>query len=320
MPFLLFRYIVICCVLISISLCAYAQVCPDNIGFETGTFKNWVCYTGNINTDGSISVKETADGGPVEERHTIFKNSSPQRLDPYAGFPVNCPNGSGYSIQIGNSRSGAEAEAVSYTIDVPADKDDFILTYYYAVVLENPFHSPEEQPKFIAKVEDLTPGKKPGQYQSSLDCANQTFVASSGLPGFITIPSSVNNIQYKDWAPVNLHLQGYGGHKIRLTFTTCDCSRAAHFGYAYLDFDQNCRSSIISGATVCAGAQSVKLTAVAGYETYSWFNTNDLTKQLGTTNVLKITPVPPDGTKYVLIAKPYGDGICRDTIYSTLQA
>lgn len=75
---------------------ASAQSCPANIGFEDGKFTNWVCYTGNINNDGTINLN--AGGGPADTRQSILKNTSPQITDPYGGFPVNCPNGSKYSI------------------------------------------------------------------------------------------------------------------------------------------------------------------------------------------------------------------------------
>jgi hypothetical protein len=39
---------------------------------------------------------------------------------PYGGFPINCPNGSGHSIQLGNTSGGAEAEGISYDFTIPA--------------------------------------------------------------------------------------------------------------------------------------------------------------------------------------------------------
>jgi hypothetical protein len=103
----------------AISIASHAQ-CPPNIGFETGDFTNWDCYAGKIDQSGVINVSLT---GPIYGRHTIYKNTFPQQKDPYGNFPVNCPNGSNYSIQLGNSQTGAEAERVSYTIYHPIQSE-----------------------------------------------------------------------------------------------------------------------------------------------------------------------------------------------------
>ncbi|MFX8844599.1 hypothetical protein ABTM93_19120, partial [Acinetobacter baumannii] len=80
-----------------------AAQCPSNIGFETGDFTNWVCYAGGINAQGVISVQPTS---PIYGRHTMLKNTFPQQIDQYGKFPVNCPNGSDYSIKLGNEQTG----------------------------------------------------------------------------------------------------------------------------------------------------------------------------------------------------------------------
>jgi hypothetical protein len=61
-------------------------------------------------------------------------------VDPYGGFPVNCPNGSGRSIRLGNNRAGTEAEGASYEFTIRANKDVYSLIYHYAVVFQDPNH------------------------------------------------------------------------------------------------------------------------------------------------------------------------------------
>src|SRR5438128_10564750 len=87
-------------------LTVHAQ-CPPNLGFEDGTFTHWQCYSGKVDSNGKANVSLV---NPTDERHTLKKNSFPQETDPYGGFPVNCPNGSGYSIKLGNEDIGAQAE------------------------------------------------------------------------------------------------------------------------------------------------------------------------------------------------------------------
>src|SRR5476651_208769 len=97
----------------------HAQPCPTNISFEAGNFTNWICSAGTVAPDGTVNV---TPGAPIGGRHTIIQNTSPQARDPYGDFPVNCPNGSKYSIMLGNDQGGHEAERVSYTYTIPADK------------------------------------------------------------------------------------------------------------------------------------------------------------------------------------------------------
>ena len=283
-----------------------AQTCPSNIGFEMGTFANWECYSGKINTDGSLSLTL---GAPVPNVHTINQNTYPQQTDTYGGFPINCPNGSKYSIRLGNASSGAGAERVSYTFTIPAGQNDYSIIYNYAVVFQNPDHQDYQQPRFTSQVYDVTSG----QY---LGCGSFAFVASSGIDGFQLSPQG-GNIYYKPWSPITVKLFGLAGRTIRLEFTNNDCSPGGHFGYAYLDVNENCTSPI-SGNTYCNGANNIKLTAPFGFAGYSWY-TADFSQLLGTSNVLTINPPPPPNTTYALIITPHPGLGCLDTLRTTIH-
>src|SRR5476651_102833 len=166
----------------------FGQPCPTNISFEAGNFSNWVCSLGYVDPNGVVSV---TPGAPQAGRQTILRNTSPQARDPYGGFPVNCPNGSNYSIMLGNAAGGHEAEQVSYSYTVPTDKPDFTIVYYYAVVLQTPGHQPFQQPRFTAQITDVSSNTvlssgAPKSYKSDISCGNHVFTASAGLQGFQT--------------------------------------------------------------------------------------------------------------------------------------
>jgi hypothetical protein len=96
---------------IAIGECAgtavYAQSCPVNIDFETGTFANWTCYVGRTSVVGDKNVISLSNSfGPVSGHHTMYGGNTSQ-LDPFGGFPVLCPNGSGHSIRLGSTEAGA---------------------------------------------------------------------------------------------------------------------------------------------------------------------------------------------------------------------
>lgn len=284
---------------------AMSQNCPPNIGFEAGTFDNWQCSSGSVNRDGTLNLSPS---GPVADRHTLIANTLPQGTDPYGGFPTSCPNGSGYSVRLGNSQAGGQAEGISYTFTIPANQNDYSIIYNYAVVFENPTHLPQEQPRFISKVFNVTDN----QY---ISCGSFQFVASSNLPGF---QQAGGDVFYKPWSPVTVNLSGYAGKTVRLEFTTNDCAFVRHFGYAYLDVNEDCTSGAITGSTYCGGTQSLVLRGPYGFQSYRWF-TSDFSQVLGTGSILTVTPPPPSNTTYALEIIPY-DGLgCQDTIFTTIH-
>lgn len=288
-----------------ISVLTTAQ-CPPNIGFEAGSFNLWECSTGSISAvNGAISLTPS---GPVFGRHTLLQNTSPQGKDQYGDFPINCPNGSGYSIQLGNSGTGRQAEQVSYTFTIPDNQNNYSIIYNYAVVFQNPAHQEWEQPKFTANVFDVT-------NNAYIGCSSFSYAASANLPGF---KQSVlrDSIFYKPWTPVTIKLSGYAGRTIRLEFTTNDCTRGGHFGYAYVDVNENC-SSPISGNVQCLTDSSQTLTAPFGFAGYRWFNA-DFSKVLSTSLTLSMTPPPASGTVFSVEVTPFPDQGCIDTVYATI--
>ncbi|MEN9684774.1 MAG: hypothetical protein RLZZ28_560, partial [Bacteroidota bacterium] len=292
--------------LVFLHIHSFAQ-CPPNIGFELGNFDNWECSIGSISQNtGDITLTASR---PASNRHTLIQSDVNQIDDFYGGFPVSCPNGSGYSIQLGNPSTGRQAERVSYTFTIPSDQNNYSIIYNYAVVFQNPGHADWEQPKFTANVFDVTNG-------TYIGCSSFSYAASSNLPGFkeSTVKDSVF---YKDWTPVTIKLSGYAGRTIRLEFTTNDCTRGGHFGYAYIDVNENC-SSPISGNIYCLNDASQKLIAPYGFEGYKWFN-KDFSKVLGNEITLVLSPVAAPNTVLAVEVTPYPDQGCVDTVYTTIQ-
>lgn len=280
--------------------------CPPNIGFESGNFDNWETLTGYFTQ--STTPLTLTFGAPSQGRHTVIRPGPFPEVDPYGGFPVVCPNGSRNSVKLGNEFSGAQAEALYYTFTVPVDKPDYSIIYNYAVVFQNPNHSLHEQPRFTSRVFDVTDNKY-------IDCGSFEFVASAGLPGFAE-SSVMANVFYKPWSPITINLFGYAGKTIRLEFTNTDCTLGAHFGYAYLDVNENCTSPI-SGNYFC-GLDSIRLEAPKGFAMYNWY-TPDFQTKLGTDDWLTIRPLPPVGTEYVLEIIPFPGLGCRDTLTTTMK-
>ncbi|MXV16434.1 gliding motility-associated C-terminal domain-containing protein [Hufsiella ginkgonis] len=282
--------------------------CPQNIGFEKGTFANWQCLTGEISETTQTDpggVITLSPSGSINGRHTVISDG----VDEYGDFSLKSPNGSKYVIKLGNNEGGRGAEGISYTLKVPANAPTYSVIFNYALVLQNPGHPTLlEQPRFIATVINETTN-------TTTPCGSFTFIAASNQPGF-SISAKDASVTYKPWSAAAIDLSAYQGHTVRLEFTTNDCTHTRHFGYAYLDFAENC-SAPISGAAVCTGDRSTVLSAVPGFERYRWYKP-DTQEELGTTESITLSPVPPPGTRIAVDMFAFPGLGCDQTLVTTI--
>ncbi len=245
--------------------------------------------------------------GPFPGQHSLLRKGSGK--DSYGEFSLDAPNGSNYVVQLGNDLTGRGVDRISYTINVPANVESYSIIFSYAVVFQNPGHEPDEQPKFTARVFDP-------MSDSSTDCGSFEFVSSGSLPGF-KVSRRDSRVLYKDWAPVLVNLSSYLGRTIRLEFTSFDCSRGGHFGYAYIDFNENC-SIPVTGNITCPETSSITLKALPGFFGYRWFNA-ETKEDLGQSDSLFLSPVPAVGTKIGIELVPYPGLGCTQTLYTIIN-
>ncbi len=315
------------------------DICPENIGFENGDFSFWQTNIGTVDTIIVVSDTFNAVTLPVNTwLNGINTPSPPQRqelqdrnlarTDYYGQFPVNPPNGRGgrYTVKlgsdedaIGSNRPNKKAEAVRYVINVPNPSNNFSITFSYAVVLENPDgsnggnpHAKYEQPRFKAVLYNATTGV-------AAPCASFDFIADSNLPGFFESIHSYEHsqdasVQCKNWTDVFVNLDRYAGQTMYLEFTTVDCSKGGHFGYAYVDVVECGLSSTTQFDCITGNAT---FTGPPGFQQYEWYN-NNYSLPLGNTQSIIVNNALPD-SNYWCIVTPYDIAgcvgcVCKDTI------
>ncbi len=289
-----------------------AQNCPPNIDFERGNFNGWTCYVGSTAELSGQNVITLSPSGDMPGRHTMFDATQGIGVDPYGGFPVNCPNGSGFSVRLGNDKAGTEAEGMSYEFTIPANRNFYSLIYHYAVVFQDPNHTQYQQPRMEIEITNVTDN-------TIINCSSFTFIPfGSLLPGFFESPVMVDNtpVWCKDWSAVSINLDGMAGKTIRLFFKTADCTFRRHFGYAYIDINSECSSEFV-GATYCPDDTAINVTAPYGYQSYTWFNST-FTQVLGTQQTIRFSPPPPPGITIAVEIVPYNGYGCLDTLYALL--
>jgi gliding motility-associated-like protein len=297
-----------------ISFVSSAQ-CPPNIDFERGNFDNWTAYTGTVSAAGGINnISLSPNGIGYNGQHEMFSRSiNAGDVDLYGGFPVVCPNGSGYSVKLGNTMGGAQAEGLSYEFTIPANMNNYSITYHYAVVFEGPNHRIEEQPRLEIEVMNVSDN-------DLIECSSFEFIPfGSGLPGFVEASVRANEntpVWVKGWTAVTINLNNKAGKTIRLFFKTADCTFVRHFGYAYIDVNTECTGEF-TGATYCPNDTLVNVVAPYGFQEYKWFNSN-FSQQLGTSQQLQLRPPYPTGSLLAVEVTPFNGYGCKDTL--TLKA
>jgi len=290
-----------------------AQTCPPNIDFETGTFNGWTCYIGTTAAVNGENIINISPSSPTSNRQTMYSYAANAgELDEYGGFPVVCPNGSGYSIRLGNNLPGTQAEGVSYQFTIPSSQNVYSLIYHYAVVFQDPNHRPEEQPRMEIEVRNVTDDE-------IISCSSFTFIPYGNiLPGFFTSPNPRGDtpVWCKDWSAVSVNLDGMAGKTIKLFFKTADCTFRRHFGYAYIDVNSECTDEFV-GAKYCPDDTAVNVTAPYGYQDYTWYN-NTFSQVLGSSQTIRFSPPPIAGTDIAVEVVPYSGYGCLDTLYARL--
>jgi gliding motility-associated-like protein len=238
---------------------AFSQnVACTNSDFEQGNFTNWTGQTGtccpiNTPTNGLSTAAMNANHGTG--RHVIMSNGTDANT--CNQVPRVAP-GSIYSARLGNSSTGRQAEKLRYQFTITPQST--LIIYKYAVIMEDPGHTPDEQPRFEARLID--------QNGADIPCTYYLVVAGQGTSNF----QSCGDVKYKNWQTIGVDASAYLGQTVTLEFSTGDCDATAHFGYAYVD--AGCAPFAID-SRYCVntnGVNAAVLTAPAGFSNYLWSN------------------------------------------------
>lgn len=244
---------VLCLLLLGVCGLLKAQqpaVCPTVPDF-TDIHQPWVTATiGNV-----------IDPFYIEGVDSVFHRVITQQgTDPLTEgrLPV-LPEGADRVIRLGDNEMGAKAAGLTYRFRVDAERP--LLLLRFALVLEEPGHPREAQPRFTVRVLDR---------ESRLidECAEYDVYAEGGMEGWHEVRGGYDFLVWRDWTTVGVDLSPYFGQEIQLQFITYDCAYGAHLGYAY--FTAECVPSRLE-LTGCEGDE-FRLSAPADFESYCWNN------------------------------------------------
>ncbi len=211
-----------------------------NGDFETGTNgaapPSWTVTT-NQNRGVTIQHPQTRDGLNLKSGGTaktvILTSTGPEtKWDPDLGDQASLrwPK-FGKNVAIVNQKGkDYNVNSLKQTMTVGADDIDSVdglahIRFVVAPVLQDPNHSPDEQPYFFVQLTNLTKGKL--LYQD-FNFANQ-----AGVPW-----KQVGEIKYTDWALVDIAPGSADlapGDKVELEVIAAGCSQSGHWGHVYVD-------------------------------------------------------------------------------------
>jgi hypothetical protein len=203
-----------------------AQAIFTNGGFETGDFSGWTKQIG-INPGLSGSPPFTAANIVVNPGGSDVSAIVGAGVDPRAPHLV-LPRVGSFTARVNDFNGGAIVNAIRQAAPITAadrDATDNLLhvRFSYAAVLEDPGHSPNQQPYFFVRLRNLTKGTTLFEDFTFSNQPGKTFIRTGDwlATNFINVDIVVPDADLGD----TLEIEAYG----------VDCSPTAHGGYVYLD-------------------------------------------------------------------------------------
>jgi hypothetical protein len=216
----------------------------------------------------------------ASSRHTIHYDTLEVDIRT-GGLLHTVPQGEEVSVRLGNWLAGAEAEGCTYLYYVDTNNYDMFILQY-AIVLEDPNHTQQQQPRFTLEILDSN------QNLVNDQCGYTNFYASGDLDWNSV---SGTNIIWKDWTSSGIDISKYHNQNIYIRFTTYDCDEGGHFGYAY--YNIKCGSKYLNKSS-CGQVDSLLFEAPLGFD-YLWYNANQPDDTISKENQLT---VPVDNNTY----------------------
>ena len=301
------------------TLCEYADGVAryDNCwqtnywGYCTGSYNAWYKFTDTYTWHEGVQE----DGVPAFDycRHWVIND--PTMTDPHTLGQLTCvPPGEAVSVRLGNPQVGGEAERITYTYQVPTTNIP-IIAINYAMVMQNAgaTHTGGDRPMFTLVI-------KANGIDITNTCADLDFNTEDNIGwhyGEMGNPSDDNDdVKWREWSMVSVNLDNYAGQTVTFTFTTYDCKRGAHYGYAY--FNIKCLSKEIYNPTCGSSTDSTTLTAPAGFN-YMWYYYKNGSTEYPNPSNLQSIRVPMDGTTYYVQLRLKDRPSCTEVLHATVN-
>jgi hypothetical protein len=182
----------------------------------------FVTAAGGVNYTGFVAGISSGLIGDPAARQTLVTRTNDSNVPTLFTTSSTASN---QAVRIGNAVSGGGAELLSKTFVVTQP----LISFWYALVLQDPGHPAVEQPGFRVRILDAAGNEIPGRI--NLGNGRDSAFADGTNPFFIRR----NGLVYRDWSCATINFSGLIGRTVTVQFVTKDCTQGGHFGYAYVD-------------------------------------------------------------------------------------
>jgi len=187
----------------------------QNVGLETGDFTGWASER---HTWGSPTPQVIPS-----DKSAIINTAG---FDPIA-TDLQVPLFGTKAARINNEDNNEHISTLTQSAVVPSGKNP-VLRFYWAAVLEDPNHSPADQPYIEIVVVNKT---------KNIDLYRKRFFSDDpSYSGWLSYQSG--SWKSIPWQLVELPVAAYAGDTIELKIEAADCALGGHGGYGYLDVDE----------------------------------------------------------------------------------
>ncbi|MFN7724772.1 MAG: hypothetical protein ACK5QH_06850 [Rubrivivax sp.] len=187
----------------------------QNMGFETGDLTGWA-------SERHVWGMTAPQIVPSDKSALV----STPGFDPIA-TDLQVPLFGKHAFRVNNEDNNEHISSLTQTAVVPTSKNP-VLRFYWSAVLEDPNHSPEDQPYIEIVVTNTT--KNIELYRKRYFANDPTYSGWKSYQGgdWVSIP----------WQLVELPVAQYAGDNIVLKLEAADCALGGHGGYGYIDVDE----------------------------------------------------------------------------------
>ncbi len=284
---------------------------PNALTGETGVYMTSGIIPANqlANTTGNGGTSSCGSSLDPTNRFRIMSDTdgtstdSLPGYDPLTGYNLPyCPTAFDTSIhksiRIGNCGTGAEAEALFYTMYVRPQ--NALLSVYYAIVAQSPLHDLADSPSFVIRVARQSSSGMWQQISDTLCYAISSYVADSGVDGWHNYSTANGNGLYRDWHKATINLSNYLYEQVRIEIYMSDCGISGHYGYCYVTGDCQSTDFNLTGCNAGASQEVSTITAPADMINYVWYKSNvngyDIHNQIAIPDSVGFTQLTPDSS------------------------
>ena len=318
------------------------RFCPSNVGcidFTNLTGPNCVCTYGTAQyTNGNGTTPPNWGGGSylgpyanvgvidfgpraygytngsatpnTASRHTVHTDAT--AMDSMSNYQLpQIPSGECASVRLGCAYGSYFCQAATYDFTVDTTQADIILLKY-AIVVYNPGHPNNQQPRFTMELLDSM-GTRIDPVCGVADFNSSDAAQNADRPGSSWHSGRGSGVYWRDWTPVGIDVSRYHGQNIKVRLSTFNCGQggANHFGYAY--YTLGCTKGRITSSSCGGGSIATTLTAPSGFN-YRWYTGQNPNQTVSTQRTVT---VQLDSTMYYCEVSFVDNPQCRFTM-STL--